>query len=134
MISNDAPDVEDVFFNPFYAVILAPYLFENQELIATKEDWVLLNAQLIEDIGAETWLKELLDILSLPRVEYDGHDIINPALTVKISDKLQGDHETVVTPGEWVEANVKLISELSPAKWLLKLLDTLEEPYFKSLK
>jgi hypothetical protein len=134
MISSDILDVEDMFINPFYAVVLAPYLFKNQRLIATKEDWVLLNAELMGDIGAKLWLKELLDLLSLPQIEYDGHDIINPTLTVKISDKLQDEHETVVTPEQWVEANIKLIDELSPAKWLSQLLDTLEEPYFKILK
>jgi hypothetical protein len=134
MISSDPLDVEDMFFNPFYAVVLAPYLFENQRLITTKEDWVLLNAELIEDIGAKAWLIELLDLLSLPQIEYDGHDIINPTLTVKISDKLQDEHETAVTPEQWIEANIKLIDELSPAKWLSRLLDILEEPYFKSLK
>jgi len=50
----------------------------------------------------------------------------NPALTINISDRLEGDHEPLVTRELWINANEKLIKELGPETWLWRLLDTLE--------
>jgi hypothetical protein len=121
---NDS-DVEGILANPFYAVIFASHLFKKRPETA-KEDWILLNTQLIEEIGSSTWLEEFLDVISLPDKKYDGHDIINPSLAVKISIRLQGDHPPLVKREQWIQANVKLMDELGFAKWLDRLLDVLE--------
>ena len=84
------------------------------------------NAHLIEDMSAEGWLDELLDVLALSRAKYDGHDIINPTLTINVSYRLQGEHPPLVTREEWVKANVKLIDELGTTAWLWLLLEVLE--------
>lgn len=112
--------------NPFYAVNLQGHLFFNHKSKTAKEDWVLLNANLIEDIGAKAWLTEFLDVISLPRAEYDGHDAIDPSITIKASDRLRGEHEPLVTREQWVQANAKLIKELGRADWLYLLLGVLE--------
>ena len=70
--------------------------------------------------------KELLDALSQTRKKYDGHDALNPTLTINISDRLQGDHPPLITRDQWVQANTKLIKELGTNTWLWRLLFTLE--------
>lgn len=112
--------------NPYYAVILQQHLFFEHKSKTAKEDWVLLNANLMEDMGARTWLEEFLDVVSLPRAEYDGHDIIDPSLTIRTSDRLRGEHEPLVTPEQWVQTNGKLVKELGAAEWLWLLLEVLE--------
>ncbi|MGH7157812.1 MAG: hypothetical protein ACREGD_01910 [Candidatus Saccharimonadales bacterium] len=112
--------------NPFYVVSLQNHMFFDHKSKTAKEDWVLLNANLIDDIGAKTWLDEFLDVVSLPRAKYDGHDVIDPSITVRASDRLQGEHEPLVTRKQWIEANTKLIKELGTAEWLYLMLGVLE--------
>lgn len=117
-------DATDIFINPFYAITIANHLFAHKPITA-EEDWLLLNTALIEDIGMEQWLEELLDALALSEEKYDGHDIINPSTVVKLSESLRGKHETIVTRQEWVQANTKLAKELGVHTWLERLLETL---------
>jgi len=112
--------------NPFYAVTLQSHLFFDHKSKTAKEDWVLLNANLMEDIGIKVWLGDFLNVVSLPRAKYDGHDVIDPSITVKASDRLRGEHEPLVTREQWVQANTKLIKELGVAEWLWLLLEVLE--------
>lgn len=112
--------------NPFYAVSLRGHMFFDHSSKSAQEDWVLLNAHLIEDIGAERWLKEFLEVISLPRSKYDGHDAIDPTIAVRASDRLRGEHKPVVTRKQWIKANAKLIKELGAAEWLQLLLEVLE--------
>ncbi len=115
-----------LLINPFYTVTLRDYLFKDRKLSGAKEDWVLLNSKLIEDMSADKWLIEFLDAISQKSSEYDGHDIINPGHVVIVSDRLQGDHEPLVTHEAWIEANVKAMKEYGTDKWLWRLLDVLE--------
>lgn len=115
----------ETIINPFYAVSLADDLFKQSMPKVDKEDWMLLNTNLIEDIGASTWLDELLEVMSRSRNEYDGHDIINPALTVSISTGLQGAHQPIVERREWIAANIKLMEDMGTYKWLELLLSIL---------
>jgi hypothetical protein len=125
MNMEDTPDAENLLANPFYTVVFTSRLFEEQPEMA-HEDWVLLNAHLIEDISSKVWLEELLNVISLPSAKYEGHDIINPCLAVKVSNRLQGEHPLLVTHEQWVQANIKLMDELGSAKWLERLLGVLE--------
>ncbi len=84
------------------------------------------NAHTMHDIGPKVWLDEFLDFITLAREKYDGHDIINPTLVVNVSDRLSGDHEPLVTRELWIQANEKMIKEISPEAWLWRLLETLE--------
>src|SRR6266702_5604869 len=93
---------------------------------SSKEDWILLNANLIESIGKKAWLNNLLDVLYISHDEYDGHDIVNPALTITISQKFLDRSSKPIKRDDWINANTKLIDEMSETGWLELLLDLLE--------
>lgn len=123
---NVVPPFEPkVIINPFYTVTLADYLFSSPEPRISREDWVLLNANIIEDMGPGEWLEEFLLAISLRENEYNGHDIINPTLTVSLSPGLQGSHEPLVEQSEWIASNVKMIDDIGVTVWLELLLDVL---------
>lgn len=115
----------EIILNPFYAVTIRDELFSVQAPNASNEDWILLNANLIEDIGATAWLNEFLDVISQSESEYDGHDIINPTLTISLSLGLRGTHKPLVERGDWIAANTKLLEQMGAAKWLERLLKVL---------
>jgi hypothetical protein len=112
--------------NPFYAVTFASHVFKKHSNLGPKEDWIAANAFTMNDIGAKVWLGEFLDFMTQSRAKYDGHDILNPMLVVNVSDRLQGEHEPLVTRELWIQANEKMINEQDAEAWLWKLLDTLE--------
>lgn len=116
---------KESLLNPYYAVVFADHVF-SQKSITTEEDWLLLNTGLIEDMGMAAWLEELLEVLSVSRAKYDGHDIVNPSLVVAISGSLQGKHQPLVTRQEWIQANTQLAKELGADTWLQRLLETLQ--------
>jgi hypothetical protein len=126
MSSTSEDHLSSILTNPFYAVTFVDEVFKHRKLASAHEDWVLLNAKLMNDMGIKKWLEELLDALSVSSKEYDSHDIINPSLAVMISDRLQGDHQPLVTHEQWIQANTKQIEEIGANKWLWQLLDTLE--------
>jgi hypothetical protein len=119
-------EAKSILANPFSAIVFADHVFKPRKLAAAKEDWVLLNAKLIDELGPEVWLEELLDVLSLPPSKYDGRDIVNPVLAVSVSQSLQGPHELVIARERWAQANAKLMTEIGGNAWLWRLLDTLE--------
>jgi len=131
MSSISEDDTKDALINPYHAVVFEDYLFR-QKPIASEEDWLLLNAALIEDVGVEQWLEEFLAVLSLSRAKYDGHDVTNPSTTVTISVNLRGKHPLTVTRQQWIQANAKLFKELGAHKWLQLLLETLETGGFEA--
>ena len=120
-------EIREIILNPYYAVNLKDALFADSDPKLAKEDWVLLNAKLIEDIGVSAWLSEFLDVISQPQDEYDGHDIINPALAVSLSSGLQGIHEPLVERSEWIAANAKLMKDMGTTQLLEQLLNVLSK-------
>ncbi len=128
---TDAMDLSEneaaaMIANPFYAVTFASHVFKKHSSLSSKEDWVAANAYTMNDISPKVWLEEFLDLMALSRAKYDGHDIINPMLVVNVSDRLHGDHEPLVTRELWMQANEKMIKEMSPETWLWQLLHVLE--------
>lgn len=119
-------DLEGMISNPFYAVTFAAHMFKEHTNLSPREDWVVANVHTMQEIGVKTWLKELLDVLSQSRAKYDGHDIINPALVINISGRLEGEHEPLVTRELWIQANEKMMDEMGAEAWLWRLLETLE--------
>ena len=126
MQPSNERDAKEMLANPYYAVVFAVHLFNEHKPATAKEDWVLLNAKLMDDLGTNEWLGELLDVLSVPQSKYDGHDIINPRVAVTVSAGLRGDHEPLITRAQWLEANAKLIKEIGTEEWLWQLLNVLE--------
>lgn len=126
MQSESENELVKKVINPVATVIFASHLFNTSDLASNKEDWVVLNAKLMEGISVPVWLNQFLDVISLPLDDYDGHDIINPSLAVKLSSSLQNVEAPLIKRDQWIEANTKLISELGTAQWLSQLLDVLE--------
>src|SRR5476649_677467 len=118
MQPSNERDAKEMLANPYYAVVFVEHLFKGLKPAAAKEDWVLLNAKLIDDLGAKEWLGELLEVLSTPQSTYNGHDIINPGVAITVSGRLQGGHSPIITRQQWLEANTKLIKELGAVTWL----------------
>ncbi len=56
-------DVMAMLINPFYAVSIDPGLVDKHEPIVSKERWIEANQTLIEEIGADKWLRRLLAVL-----------------------------------------------------------------------
>lgn len=56
-------DLEKIFANPFYAINILPSLCLEHEPLVSKETWIKANARLIDEIGKEEWLKQLLNVL-----------------------------------------------------------------------
>lgn len=60
-----------IFANPFYAVTFDPGLFGDHEPLVSKEQWITANVRLIKEMGAEAYVRQLLEILegNYPRSE-----------------------------------------------------------------
>jgi hypothetical protein len=119
-------EAASMIINPFYAISFRGDFFSAHEGCAAKEDWVIVNSKLMEDIGAKAWLDQLLDALSIDPDDYEGHEIINPGLVAYISNRLYGEHKPLTTRADWIGANENLIKGLGISKWLWMLLDVLE--------
>lgn len=59
-----------MFISPYYAINISPALVAEHELMVSKEKWVQVNSQLIDELGKEEWLKQLLTVL-----ESSDHEI-----------------------------------------------------------
>ena len=59
----DQNDLREMLANPYYAVVINKALGEDHELLVSEGDWIKANAKLVEEIGAEEWLRRLLDTL-----------------------------------------------------------------------
>ena len=56
-------EVRRIMLNPFYAIEIAPMLAEPHDPMVTEEQWIVANTKLIEEMGTEAWLRELLAVL-----------------------------------------------------------------------
>ena len=59
----DYEDAEQIFINPYYAINISPALIGEHEPMATKEEWIRVNARLMNNMGKEEWLRRLLAVL-----------------------------------------------------------------------
>lgn len=111
--------------NPYSAINLSDSLFKPHEIRQSKEDWVANSLKLIDENGAEAWLRKLLDVLGSdkgPLVQ----EMMNPFKAITFSARLQGRHEPIIEIDAWVQANLKLMNELGAGAWLWQLLGVLE--------
>ncbi len=56
-------ELKKVFLNPFYAIQFAPYLTSEHEPMVSKEEWIAANIKLMDELGKEEWLRQLLEVL-----------------------------------------------------------------------
>jgi hypothetical protein len=59
----NAEQVTRLAVNPYYAVTLAESLCTPHPPLISKDEWVQANVRLIDELGAEAWLRTLLDVL-----------------------------------------------------------------------
>ena len=64
MRPNFSPaDVAGIVGNPFYAINIAPVLAEPHPPLISEQEWITANIKLIENLGPEAYLHNLLSIL-----------------------------------------------------------------------
>jgi hypothetical protein len=56
-------DVASVIANPFYAINIDEGLAVSHEPLISEDDWITANVRLIEELGAEPYLRNLLLVL-----------------------------------------------------------------------
>ena len=56
-------DVTGIVGNPFYAINIAPVLAQPHPPLISEQEWITANIKLIEDLGPEAYLHNLLSIL-----------------------------------------------------------------------
>ncbi|MGO9977570.1 MAG: hypothetical protein ACLP01_33215 [Solirubrobacteraceae bacterium] len=56
-------DVTALIANAFYAINIDPVLATPHELLLSEERWIAANTKLIQDLGPETYLRNLLSVL-----------------------------------------------------------------------
>ena len=56
-------DVNAMVINPFYAIQIAPSLAEPHEPMVSEDQWVAAKLKVLEEIGAEAYLRSMLSVL-----------------------------------------------------------------------
>jgi len=124
-MSKGTPEhMQGILMHPFYALQVAPELVEEHELRMSDKEWVTANASLIQELGVEQWLTQLLDLLQGNTVATDER--LNPFNAINIDPLFAVDHPPLVSQEQWIQANVLLIPQLGTEQWLMQLLDILE--------
>lgn len=119
-------DSTGMLANPYYAVSFADYMYAGDKTDAAKEDWVLKNTRLIDEMGVEDWLEQLLISLTTEPEDSPTYTIISPRNVVIVSERLRGEHKPIITREQWLQVNAKLMKELGYEVWLWRLIDILE--------
>jgi len=55
--------VAGIVGNPVYAINIAPVLVQPHPPLISEEEWIATNAKMIENLGPEAYLRNLLSIL-----------------------------------------------------------------------
>jgi hypothetical protein len=56
-------DLEKILQNPFYCMTVDKMFTQEHPYIVTKSQWIEANVKLINEIGAEKWLRNLIAVL-----------------------------------------------------------------------
>jgi hypothetical protein len=59
----DEHTIREVVINPFFAVTCAETLCIPHPPLVTKEQWIQANRALMNQMGVEPWLRQLLEVL-----------------------------------------------------------------------
>lgn len=130
-------DVAAIITNPFYAIQFDPTFGEPHNLLVDEDTWVAANVEAIITLEAGPWLRLLLSTLKSPAAIAPSDDtsglIANPYSAVEAHPVLAEPHETLISEGQWIAANVSALEETGPEPWLRNLLvilkgTTLVEP------
>jgi hypothetical protein len=96
---NDVPrftedSLQRIIINPFYAITVAFQLTEEHEPAMGETEWVQANASLMREMGAERWLRQLLDVLEGKVAAPEGP--INPSQAVNIDPLFAAEHPPLI--------------------------------------
>ncbi len=61
--STNTDPTKAMLMNPYYAITLYPGLFGEHSPLTSEDDWVRANTNLIEQLGTEAYLRQLLAVL-----------------------------------------------------------------------
>lgn len=69
-------DAAALLANPYYAITFDGGLFGEHAPMVSEEQWVAANTRLIDELGAEAYLRQLLTVLKgdYPRQPHDAGD------------------------------------------------------------
>jgi hypothetical protein len=112
-----------IIINPFCTITVARQLTEEHEPPMDEAEWVRTNASLMEEMGAASWLRQLLCVLEGKAGAPLGP--INPFQAVNIDPLFAVEHPPLIEREMWVEANVMHIRDMGAEGWLRQLLDVL---------
>jgi hypothetical protein len=116
-------NVQRIIINPFYAITVASQLTEEHEPLMGEAEWVAANASLMGEIGAERWLRQLLDVLEGKSEAPDG--LVNPYRAVNIDPLFATAHPALIERDVWIDVNVMQLRNMGLETWLRQLLDVL---------
>jgi hypothetical protein len=116
-------NVQRIILNPFYAITVASQLTEEHELPMGEAEWVRANASLMGEMGAERWLRQLLDVLEGKSDAPDGP--VNPYRAVNIDPLFAAAHPALIERDMWIDVNVMQLRNMGAEGWLRQLLDVL---------
>lgn len=71
-------NLQRIIMNPFYAITVDPQLIQEHEPPMGETEWVQANVSLMGEMGAERWLKQLLDVLNGDIVTAEGLGLAPP--------------------------------------------------------
>jgi hypothetical protein len=115
--------LQRIIINPFYAISLATPLTQEHEPPLGEDEWVRVNVSLIEGMGGEQWLRQLLDVLE-GKVDA-AEQQINPFLAINIDPLFAIPHPPLIERGMWIDVNLKQMRNMGVEGWLRQLLDVL---------
>src|SRR5258708_7642343 len=116
-------DLKRIFVNPFSSLLVASALVEEHELLVSADEWINTNKMLIESLGTETWLQQVVTALEGKEVPDER---VNPYRAIKIDPRFAEEHEFIIPRDKWLWANAKLIPQVGVEEWLSMFLDMLE--------
>ncbi len=101
-------DVEQLLVSPFSTVTVALALTQEHEPSMSTGAWIKANTSLIESLGAELWLTQVLNILE----GKEGVDVhINPSTVINIDPRFALEHVPIVPRETWIGAKAKLMPQ-----------------------
>src|SRR2546423_10211505 len=116
-------NVQRIIINPFYAITVASQWTKEHEPPMSEAEWVRANASLLGEMGAERWLRQLLDALEGKSEVPDG--LVNPYQAVNIDPLFATAHPALIERDMWIDVNVMQLRSMGSEGWLRQLLDVL---------
>jgi len=116
-------NVQRIIINPFYAITVASQWTKEHEPPMSEAEWVRANASLLGEMGAERWLRQLLDALEGKSEAPDG--LVNPYQAVNIDPLFATAHPALIERDMWIDVNVMQLRSMGSEGWLRQLLDVL---------